>query len=297
MGEHASWEGRLWSRHVGWFLSILPHPTVSLFIFIALFLFQKSGLFFSETIHILIHICICMCMCRFFQVFSTSIYQLCNDTESLRYATISVLQDFQDDGVRYLELRTTPRAFPDSGISKEEYVTTVLETINDFTSDKQQNCPMSIFLILSIDRSNTASEAMEVVDLALKHRARGIVGVDLCGNPSKGDVSIFKDAFAKCKTHSLGITLHFAESAFSGSLTELETLLSFQPDRLGHVIHVPASIRDEIARRRLGLELCLSCNVHAKMIDGSFEDHHFGYYWNSTSCPVSLCVRAIYLVV
>jgi adenosine deaminase len=83
--------------------------------------------------------------------------------------------------------------------------------------------------------------------------------------------------------------VHFAETVASGSERELSTLLSFRPDRLGHVIHVPEDFKREIARRRLGLELCMSCNVHAEMIDGGFPAHHFGY-WRHVDCPVVLCV-------
>lgn len=241
---------------------------------------------------------------RFFQVFSKSIYQLCSDLDSLTYATNSVLCDFYADGVRYLELRTTPRDMLEHGISKEKYVVTVLDSIDQFKKQQQQTNnnngtdhdeKMAVFLILSIDRgSHTHVQAMEVVDLALKYRDRGIVGVDLCGNPTKGDVTVYRDAFAKAKCHGLKITLHFGETLMSGSVSELETLLSFDPDRLGHVIHVPDRIREEIARRKLGLELCMSCNVHAKMIEGGFADHHFGY-WRCRDCPIALCVRILSL--
>ncbi|KAJ5091522.1 reverse transcriptase [Penicillium alfredii] len=222
----------------------------------------------------------------FFQVFSKSIYQLCNDLESLAYATTSVLEDFFNDGVRYLELRTIPRASRESSITREEYIATVLDRIDKFHSKTND---MSVFLILALDRGNTTpTEALEIIDLAIHHKPRGVVGVDLCGNPTQGDVSIYQDAFAQAKAHGLGITLHFAETPASGEPRELATLLSFQPDRLGHVIHVPDEFKREISRRKLGLELCMSCNVHARMFDGGFLDHHFGY-WRHEACPIALC--------
>ncbi|RJE19118.1 adenosine deaminase [Aspergillus sclerotialis] len=229
----------------------------------------------------------------FFQVFSKSIYQLVTDAESIKYATTSVLNDFYNDGVRYLELRTTPRKSPDGSLSKEEYILTVLECISSFQpksnqKKNQSQSKMTTNLILSIDRSNdTAADALETVNLAIAHRSKGIVGIDLCGNPSKGDVSIYRSAFEKARSAGLGITVHFGETASSGTKEELETLLSYNPDRLGHVIHVPDEVKEEIERRKLGLELCMSCNVHAKMIDGGFLDHHFGH-WRCGECPVVL---------
>lgn len=144
-------------------------------------------------------------------------------------------------------------------------------------------------LILSIDRRNTAAEAMEVVDLALQFQDQGVVAIDLCGDPSKGDVSIFREAFARAKQHGLKITLHFAEALESSTLVELRTLLSYEPDRIGHVINVPDNIAQTIVARQLGLELCISSNVHAKMITGSFGDHHFSR-WRATRCPIIVCV-------
>ncbi|KAF3398111.1 Adenosine deaminase-like protein [Penicillium rolfsii] len=221
----------------------------------------------------------------FFQVFSKLIYQLCDDLESLTYATKCVLESFLNDGVRYLELRTIPRASPTSNITRETYLTTILDTIAQFPSKDR----MSVYLILALDRGNTsATEALEIIDLAIASKARGVVGVDLCGNPTQGDVAIYRDAFARAKAHGLGVTLHFAETPASGNPRELETLLSFRPDRLGHVIHVPGETKREIARRRLGLELCMSCNVHAKLIEGGFLDHHFGE-WRRQDCPIALC--------
>ena len=61
-------------------------------------------------------------------------------------------------------------------------------------------------MILSIDRKNIGKEAMEVVDLAVKYRHRGVVGVDLCGDPSRGDVTIFREAFQRAKEEGLEVT-------------------------------------------------------------------------------------------
>lgn len=149
--------------------------------------------------------------------------------------------------------------------------------------------PLSSALILSIDRSNSAAEAMQVVDLALRFRARGVVGVDLCGDPTRGDVGLFREAFARAKAGGLGVTLHFAEVAASGSDAELGVLLGYGPERIGHVIHVSEGVRREIVRRRVGLELCLSGNVRAGLVEGGVGGHHFGG-WRGRGCPIALCV-------
>lgn len=200
------------------------------------------------------------------------------------------MQDFQADGVVYLELRTTPRALPAAGLTKNDYVRTVLDILNAHNIDPSNK--MRAFLILSIDRRNTPVEADEVVDIAIEYQSAGVVAVDLCGDPAKGDVGIFASAFARAKTAGLKITLHFAETESSATDVELSTLLSWNPDRLGHVIHVKEEFQEIIKRDNIGLELCLSCNVHAKMITGSYSDHHFGM-WRHSNVPVAICVCII----
>jgi adenosine deaminase len=204
------------------------------------------------------------------------------------FSTRAVLRDFQADGVVYLELRTTPRAIVDRNITKDDYVKTILDILQDHNRDEDNS--MRVFLILSIDRRNTVAEAEEVVDLALKYLSAGVVGIDLCGDPSKGDVRIFTAAFARAKAAGLKITLHFAEVEASATDEELHTLLSWKPDRLGHAIHVKQEFRERIEKECIGLELCLSCNVSAKMINGTYADHHFGT-WRHSNVPLALCVR------
>jgi adenosine deaminase len=210
--------------------------------------------------------------------------------DHVRFSTKAVLRDFQDDGIVYAELRTTPRAIPSKDVTKEDYVKSILRILSAHNDDA--NNAMRAFLILSVDRRNTIAEAEQVVDLAIKYQSAGVVGVDLCGDPAKGDVRIFSDSFARAKTAGLKITLHFAESEISASDLELKTLLSWQPDRLGHVIHVKEEFRRTIEQHAIGVELCLSCNVHAKMITGTYSDHHFGM-WRRSSVPVALSVCSL----
>ncbi|CAH0391761.1 unnamed protein product [Bemisia tabaci] len=219
----------------------------------------------------------------FFKLFDTYIYNLCNDRSTVAYTTAEVLKAFEEDGVRYLELRTTPRESTVTGLTKEIYIETVLDVINQHSSEV-----MSTYLILSIDRRNTLEQAMEIVHLAIKYQDRGIIGIDLCGDPLKGDISIFRPAFALAREKGLKITIHFAEVPESSTDTELRTLLSYEPDRLGHVINVAPDIEAIIEERKIGLELCLSCNVHAKLIEGGFANHHFRK-WYRRGCPIALC--------
>lgn len=232
----------------------------------------------------------------FFKLFDTYIYNLCNTREAVFFATKSVLLDFASDGVRYLELRTTPREALATGLTKEMYVGTVLEAIDAFHLERKDE--MSVYLILSIDRRNSAQQAEQVVDLAISYKNRGVIGVDLCGNPLVPlDRQALSPAFQRAKQAGLRVTLHFAEVPASSSTEELQFLLDLHPDRIGHVIHLPRAIEETVharcAKGELGLELCLSCNVLAKMLpqgeDSDFQHHHFGTWLKRRDVPIALC--------
>jgi len=179
---------------------------------------------------------------------------------------------------------------PKAGLSKSQYVETILAAICQFEAGDTR---LRTRLILSVDRRNSLDEALEVVALAREFRGRGVVGLDLCGDPKKGGIEALAPAFelARRELPDLGLTLHFAEADYSGTDEELNTLLDWQPDRIGHVIHLSDKIKDRVVKTGgLGLELCLSCNVHACMITGGFEAHHFGEWWKVKECVVALSV-------
>ncbi|ORY35652.1 hypothetical protein BCR39DRAFT_511328 [Naematelia encephala] len=212
----------------------------------------------------------------------TPLYALLSTISSLQYATRRVLELFAEDGVVYLELRTTPRALP--GTTTEESVRAVLDIIRDWNDLRGEE--MRVNLLLSVDRSrHSAKDAEDIVDLALHLRDEGyaVVGIDLSGDPnSPTSVNSFRPAFTRAKSSGLGLALHFAELPISSTRSELEELLSWHPDRLGHLCLVADDLRKLILQREIGVELCLTCNVLSGMLPGDepgFASHHFGWWW------------------
>ena len=112
---------------------------------------------------------------------------------TIRRIAREVLEDAQADSIVYLELRTTPRAHTEAGLTAEGYVQAVLDGFGDYScnclasSGTPHITPSCVArLLLSIDRKDPAHLAEETIDLAIKYRHRGVIGVDLSGDPSKG---------------------------------------------------------------------------------------------------------------
>lgn len=66
-------------------------------------------------------------------------------------------------------------------------------------------------LVLSIDRRESAAEALRTVELAAAYRLQGIVGIDLSGNPAVGQWATWLPALQRARQLGLCITLHAGE--------------------------------------------------------------------------------------
>jgi adenosine deaminase len=145
----------------------------------------------------------------FFVLFPT-IYALTSTPQALQIATRAVLRSFlRDDGTTspqctYLELRTTPRETPH--MTREDYLKTVLTEIERYPVTQAA-------LIVSVDRRMSDRDLEECIDLAIKFKNSGsrVVGIDVCGDPAKGDMQVFTKHILRSKEAGLGLTVHIAE--------------------------------------------------------------------------------------
>lgn len=135
--------------------------------------------------------------------------------------------------------------------------------------------PLIPRFILSIDRSTNLDIAMEHADLAIQLAQEPnslLTGVDLGGNPTKNDFRDFEAAFVKIRDADLSISIHCGEipcghgnenesQSLLKAYEEAHSIISFQPDRLGHALLLPQNVYDVLNKSPIPIECCPTSNV------------------------------------
>ncbi|KAF9466930.1 hypothetical protein BDZ94DRAFT_1156864 [Collybia nuda] len=217
----------------------------------------------------------------FFTLFP-AIYALISTPSSLARATRAVLRLFLDGEYPqcdYLELRSTPKET--SEMTRETYLRVVLGELAYYGKQKTG-------LIMSLDRKMGPEVLRECVGIAIKLKSEGesLVGVDLCGDPTAGDMEALRTYFDDARSAGLGITLHIAETLQNPPQETLQ-LLSYSPDRLGHATFLDEQAKNLVLKNKTCIEICLSSNLLCKTVP-TLESHHIRYYLQHNH-PIAIC--------
>lgn len=198
-----------------------------------------------------------------FHVFSL-IGKIVHSEERVENGVVALCNDLLLDNVVYAEFRT---GLKDLGSGLEGYLAAVLRGMQRGTS----GTPLKVGLILSLRRDTTDSIAEQTIDLALKYRDQGVVGIDLSGDSMQGDGKYVFPALVRAKENKLPITLHIGESNEETAEQQMMELLTLQPERIGHGVHLCNEAKRWIIEKKILVELCLTSAIKAGMISDAKE--------------------------
>ncbi|KAH6598629.1 hypothetical protein BASA50_003665 [Batrachochytrium salamandrivorans] len=215
----------------------------------------------------------------FFPLFKF-VYGVSNTVKNVQYIAQQVIREFAADGCQYLELRSTPRAYPNTDlVSKRAYVEACLAGTHNALAFVPG---MHVRWILSLDRRHSLEECIETVDTAIEFMDRGVVGVDLCGEPKAGRFKDLMPALAKARAAGLKVTLHIAE--IENHEQETRDMIDFIPDRIGHGTFLLDDLKEHVVNHAIPIEVCITSNIACKTV-AYIEDHHFhGLYFKGHPC-------------
>lgn len=159
--------------------------------------------------------------------------------QNLRRVAKEYVEDLAADGVIYSEVRWAPEQHQEQGLSLDEAVEAVQEGLNQgMETVADQDGVIVVGQLVSAMRQSDRAD--EIVEVALRHRDKGVVGFDIAGPEAGFPPSRFADAFTRLATEMLPATVHAGEG--DGIESVRDALVSGRAQRLGHGVRVAEDI-------------------------------------------------------
>ncbi|MDQ3629048.1 MAG: adenosine deaminase [Actinomycetota bacterium] len=206
------------------------------------------------------------------------------EADGIRRVARECVEDLGADGVVYAEIRYAPEQHLEQGLSLDQVVEAVRLGFCDGEEVARRNgTPIVARQLLTAMRH--AARSMQIAELAVAHRDRGVVGFDIAGAEAGYPPTRHLDAFEYLQRENAHFTIHAGEAFGTPSIWQ--ALQWCGADRLGHGVRIiddidttdgeaslgrlAAYVRD----KRVPLELCPSSNVQTGAA-ASIADHPIG---------------------
>ena len=189
------------------------------------------------------------------------------DARALERVAYELCEDAYRENVRVLEIRYAPTNYRTDTLKLFHIVEAVLAGIGR----AERDFDMLVGLILCGMKHNEAS-IEETARLAADYRDSGVVGFDLAG-PERGfKTKKYEKLLAPVFMSFVPVTIHAGEAYGAKSIAEAVIYLNAR--RIGHATNLfeLSGLADYIEITGLGLEVCLSSNLHTRAIP-SIQSH------------------------
>lgn len=185
-----------------------------------------------------------------------------------------LVEDAAADGVRYIEVRFCPALNVRGSLSLDEVVDASLRGMMLAERDHGTRAR----LIISGLRNMPPAMSLELAELAVAYRGRGVVGFDLAGGERGNPAVVHTAAFDHARRSGLAVTVHAGEAFGPESIRQ--AVFDLCANRIGHGTRLFED--PELARyvndRRITLEICLTSNVQTHVVPG-YDAHPLRVYF------------------
>jgi adenosine deaminase len=186
-------------------------------------------------------------------------------------------EDLARDGIVYAEVRYAPVFSTQGGLNLEQVVDAVVSGFER----AEGRYPITLRQIICAMRDRT--DSLEMAELAIAFRERGVVGFDIAGEEAGHPPKAHLEAFQLCRRENFSITIHAGEAFGPPSIWQ--ALQYCGAHRIGHGVRLIEDmaivegtvvklgpLAEYIKDKRIPLELCPSSNVDTGAVP-SLEEH------------------------
>jgi adenosine deaminase len=190
------------------------------------------------------------------------------DVDAVRRFARENVEDAQRDGLDYVELRFSP------GFIARAHGLDPAAVVEAVVAGVAEGCAatgMLVNLIGILSRTYGPDACTGELEALLAHRDH-IAALDLAGDEIAWPARLFTEHFWRARDAGWFITVHAGEAGDAASIWS--ALLDLGADRIGHGTHAidDPELLDELARKRIGVEVALTSNVQTATV-ASYAAH------------------------
>ncbi len=195
------------------------------------------------------------------------------DARSLERIAHELVLDAGLDGVRYIEVRFCPTLHVRGGLTLDDVMSAVLTGF----ARGERECGTVARVIVSALRSFPWPHAMEMAELAVAFKDRGVVAFDLAGGEFGNPARAHAKAFDYARANDLAVTVHAGEGDGPSSIRE--AVHRCATDRIGHGTRLREDpvLEAYVIDRQIPLEVCPTSNVQTR-VTSTFAEHPLARY-------------------
>lgn len=202
--------------------------------------------------------------------------------EDYRDVTYDYLRRCAEEGAIYVETMSSPDHAAMAGMSYQDHLDGIVQGIEDAKRD----FGVEARIIVTCVRHFGVARAEDVAKAVVAHPHPLVAGFGMGGDEAGFPPAQFRRAFEIAAEAGLGCTTHAGE--WGGPDSIREAIGNLPVTRLGHGVRAieDAALVQELAERRIALEVCPTSNVALKLYDG-YGAHPFPKL-RAAGCLVSL---------
>ncbi|MBL4652359.1 MAG: adenosine deaminase [Flavobacteriales bacterium] len=193
--------------------------------------------------------------------------------DALTRAAFELSEDAAEENIRVLEIRFSPLLHTEKGLTLPEIVEAVIE--GKTTAEKKYN--IKVGLILCGIRSMSPERSMDLAQVAIKYKNKGVVAYDLAGPEENYPAKDHKEAFFTIINNNINTTVHAGEAYGPESIHQ--AIHYTRANRIGHGTRLreDPELLNFVNDHRIPLEMCVNCNVQTNTV-ASLTDHPIKEY-------------------
>jgi adenosine deaminase len=205
------------------------------------------------------------------------------DAHALERIAFELAEDHAAENVRWLEVRFCPGLCTRAGLTPAAVLDATLAGLE---RARRQHGIQSAVIVTAL-RSLAARDSVEMAELAVAYRGRGVCAFDLAGAEAGHPVHDHLDAIRVARDGGLPVTIHAGEAYGPDSIREALDLGG--ASRIGHGTRLieDADLMTRVRDAGVVLEVCLTSNVQTGAA-ASYAAHPLRRFYDE-GVRVSLC--------